>query len=148
MSPTRTATPTPTPTVTATRLAVTACTSDVVAVTPLDLSSWAGVVYGDTSTGSSFFYGNPSREQIYTFTVPSTVTVSLFTVDLCDPETVMDTYIWLMKGLVSLPCVRVVVSHARSCVSTPAATVVVLVCYCRCPSSLWTTNDLVVRNQV
>jgi hypothetical protein len=40
------------------------------------------------------FTGNPSGEVIYSFYLPSSVTSAVFTVNMCQPETTFDTYIW------------------------------------------------------
>jgi hypothetical protein len=40
------------------------------------------------------FNGHPSGEVLYSFYLPSTVTAALFTINLCQPETSFDTYIW------------------------------------------------------
>ena len=50
------------------------------------------------------FTGNPSGEVIYSFYLPSSVTSAVFTVNMCQPETNFDTYIW---------CVRVCVCVLR-----------------------------------
>ena len=82
--------------------------------------------------GDCRFSGNPSGEVIYSFYLPSSVTSAVFTVNMCQPETTFDTYIWcVFRGIVLLRlCVRrqqgwggsEVTSLGRECVLLDALT--------------------------
>ncbi len=58
------------------------------------MSQLTGTVRGNTGGITNWFTGNPSGELMYSIYIPDSVVVRALTVNLCQPETTFDTYIW------------------------------------------------------
>ena len=60
----------------------------------LNLPDGSGVEYGDTSSASNFFSGYSSGEDLYTFEVPASGLGGKLSLNLCDPVTNFDTFMY------------------------------------------------------
>ena len=69
------------------------CSSSV-PVETLDLSAGSGVEYGDTTGAANFYTGYTSGEAMFTFTIPTGQSIDGIKLNLCDPTTNFDTYMY------------------------------------------------------